>query len=82
VESNGSLQAAASPAGGERDLWRRVCHDYLEMPGLRLTLAQAARLWSIDAVQCRHVLNRLVDEAFLRCEEGLYMRADCDSASW
>jgi hypothetical protein len=31
------------------------------MPGLMLTLAQAARLFSIDAVRCGRVLGALFD---------------------
>jgi hypothetical protein len=76
------MQGTVTEAGCDREVWRRVCDEYVAMRGLRLTLAQAARLWSIDVVQCRDVLNRLVDDAFLRCEDGVYMRADCDSGSW
>ncbi len=39
--------------------------DYLEMPGLRLTEAQAARLWSFDIALCRAVLTTLVNAKFL-----------------
>ncbi len=38
---------------------------YVEMPGLTLTLAQAARLWALDACLCRDVLATLVDTRFL-----------------
>ncbi len=38
---------------------------YVEMPGLTLTLAQAARLWALDAVLCREVLTTLLDARFL-----------------
>jgi hypothetical protein len=36
------------------------------MPGLRLTLRQAARLWALDAVHCRAILDALVAEGSLR----------------
>ena len=36
------------------------------MPGLQLTLAQAARLWNLEPRACRDVIEALVDSAFLR----------------
>lgn len=36
------------------------------MPGMELTMAQAARLWNLGADDCRHVLDSLVDAGFLR----------------
>jgi hypothetical protein len=38
---------------------------YIEMPGLTLTLAQAARLWACDESLCNDVLSTLVDARFL-----------------
>jgi hypothetical protein len=38
----------------------RVRAEYNEMPGLRLTLAQAARLFNIEKTSCEEVLERLV----------------------
>jgi hypothetical protein len=43
----------------------RIRGEYREMPGLRLTFAQACRLWQVDARTCETVLERLVREAFL-----------------
>jgi hypothetical protein len=45
----------------------RVRGEYLEMPGLRLTLSQAQRLWGVDSTQCEAVLKALVDSGFLTC---------------
>ena len=45
------------------------------MPGLRLTLAQACRLWNVDPATSLDVLNRLVDEQFLRLSGPHYVRA-------
>ena len=54
---------------------RRVCSDYLEMPGLRLTLAQAQRLWGLDERECAEALEFLVRVRFLRCSDlGTYVR--------
>jgi hypothetical protein len=44
----------------------RVRHEFLEMPGLRLTPQQAARLWGLDAAACAIVIDVLVRAAFLR----------------
>ena len=61
----------------EVDLLARVYGEYLEMPGLQLTLAQAARLWNSDRDTCALALETLVDASFLRCMSGRYVRADC-----
>jgi hypothetical protein len=44
---------------------RRAKAEFLEMPGLRLTAAQAARLWSVDSTLCGQVLSALVESRFL-----------------
>ena len=49
------------------DALRRVKGEYLAMPGLRLTPAQAQRLWGFDPESCRALLGALVDARFL-CE--------------
>ena len=43
----------------------RIRGEYSEMPGLRLTFAQACRLWQVDAPTCETLLEQLVSEAFL-----------------
>jgi hypothetical protein len=53
-----------------------VRSEYLEMPGLKLTEAQAQRLWALDRDTCRAVLATLVERGFLkRSANGLYVRA-------
>jgi hypothetical protein len=44
----------------------RVRGEFLEMPGLRLTVPQAARLCGLDLASCEEVLDVLVRSAFLR----------------
>ena len=56
-------------------LLHRVHGEYMEMPGLRLTLAQACRLWNVDQATSLDVLNQLVDEHFLRLSGPHYVRA-------
>jgi hypothetical protein len=52
----------------------RIRGEYREMPGLRLTLAQACRLWHVDAATCETLLEELVREAFLhRTDKGAYI---------
>lgn len=55
----------------------RVYGEYMEMPGLQLTLAQASRLWNMKPATSAHVLDRLVDASFLRRAGDRYVRADC-----
>lgn len=47
------------------DLLNRIRGEYLEMPGLRLTPAQAARLWAVDLELARALLAVLVQAGFL-----------------
>ena len=47
------------------DALRRAKAEFLEMPGLRLTAPQAARLWSVDPALCDRVLSALVESRFL-----------------
>ena len=65
---------AKSPGVG--DLVRRIESEYREMPGLNLTLIQAARLWGMDYATCEHVLTLLVMRRVLkRTPAGTYLRA-------
>ena len=55
---------------------RRICGEYLEMPGLRLNQQQAQRLWGLDCAQCTQLLRVLVDCGFLcRYSDGGYGRS-------
>ena len=49
------------------DAARRVKAEYLEMPGLKLTRHQAARLCGLDRRVCDAVLATLVRDRFLTC---------------
>lgn len=53
----------------------RIWREYVEMPGLRLTLDQARRLWAVDAHDCASALERLVDlRCLVRTSDGRYAR--------
>jgi hypothetical protein len=54
----------------------RVRGEYREMPGMRLTIDQAMRLWMLDRKTCSGVLDSLVSAQFLeRDPRGQYARA-------
>jgi hypothetical protein len=46
-------------------LLHRIRNEYLEMPGLRLTPAQAARLWAVDRHTSERILQGLIAAGFL-----------------
>ena len=55
---------------------RRVKSEFLEMPGLRLTFAQARRLWGLSEEDCQRVIDVLVGSCFLqRTETGEVVRS-------
>ena len=62
------------------DVLRRVQGEYIEMPGLRLTLAQASRLWNVKLATSAQLLDRLVDESFLCRAGNHYVRANSGRA--
>jgi hypothetical protein len=55
---------------------RRAQAEFLEMPGLHLTEAQAARLLAFDQRLCRAVLAHLVEVRFLvKTRQSAFARA-------
>ena len=53
---------------------RRIQAEYLEMPGLKLTSRQAARLWQMDAATSTNLLDSMVDAGVLRrARDGAYV---------
>jgi hypothetical protein len=57
-------------------LLRRIRAEFLEMPGLRLTLDQAQRLCGVERTLCKALLDVLVDVRFLCVKpDGAYARA-------
>jgi hypothetical protein len=59
------------------DVLRRVRGEYIEMPGLRLTTAQAQRLWGLDRASCDALLGALVDAKFLsKTRDGAFVRSE------
>jgi len=59
------------------NLIQRVRSEFNEMPGLRLTPAQASRLLGLDHRSCERVINVLVRSAFLRwTPDGSVVRSE------
>lgn len=56
---------ARGPAQTDRDVLTRIRAEYREMPGMRLTLPQAARLFNLELVPCEQVLDALVMDGAL-----------------
>ena len=67
---------------GIEDALVRMRAEYVEMPGLRLTPAQAERLCGVDRLTCEMVLHALAAARFLRrARDGSYVRFDVGTAA-
>jgi len=61
------------------DAVQRLKGIFLEMPGTRLSMADATRLSGLERPVCRIVLEALEDARFLkRNHEGVFMRRTSD----
>ena len=62
------------------DVLQRIQGEFVEMPGLRLTAAQAQRLWGLERDVCDALLKALVEAKFLsRTRDGAFIRTDGSS---
>ena len=58
----------------DEQMVRRVCGEYHEMPGLRLTVLEASRLWQMAPELCEKVLSALVEQRMLvRTKAGAFV---------
>lgn len=72
----GAISRVAGTSNVSERLVRQVRAEYLEMPGLCLTIQQAQRLWSLEPRVCAALLNSLTASRFLRRNErGLFVRS-------
>jgi Fic family protein len=63
-------------------LAQRIRAEFLEMPGLTLTVPQAARLWNLNVTQSQRLLSELVGAGFLvQDSKGAYRRRGCPRCS-
>jgi hypothetical protein len=75
------MSIMSSGLTSDPDVLQRIRAEYLEMPGLKLTAAQAQRLWNLNRTTCEGLLGRLVDAKFLhRTRDGAFVRFDTLSA--
>ena len=59
------------------EVLQRIQGEFIEMPGLRLTPAQAQRLWGLERATCDALLGALVDAKFLsQTRDGAFVRQD------
>ena len=54
---------------------QRVSAEFQEMPGLVLTVAQASRLFGVDHVESRRILDTLVRRGILSTDGRQFARA-------
>ncbi len=72
----------AAPLREEHELLMRISAEFLEMPGLRLTLPQAARLFSLEPARCQRVLNALVRTGHLASDGHTFRKVDPPRRRW
>jgi hypothetical protein len=53
------------PFDPDRQVQARIRAEFREMPGMRLTMPQAARLFNLDKLRCARVLQALVETGAL-----------------
>jgi hypothetical protein len=59
------------------EVLQRMQAEFVEMPGLRLTAAQARRLWGLESDVCAALLGSLVDARFLvQTRDGAFVRCE------
>jgi hypothetical protein len=56
------------------DAQRRIQIDFDEWPTLRLTFAQATRLWGLPHDVCHAAMTNLIHADVLQCRNGVYLR--------
>jgi hypothetical protein len=66
--------AGDSTESAKSTLLQRIRAEFREMPGLKLTAAQATRLWHLDPSHSEEFLNTLVGDGLLRRNaDGAYL---------
>lgn len=67
--------AVLSDRSVDTDLETRIRAEFAEMPGLKLTLPQASRLFNVERVRCEQILLGLVTDGELSNSGGSFLRA-------
>lgn len=60
----------------------RIRAEFAEMPGLKLTLPQASRLFNVERVRCERILIGLVMDGELLNSGDSFLRAGAGRACW
>ena len=63
------------------DLTHRVLMEFRELPTLCLTVAQAARLWQVDAAAAAAALDELTRHGYLRRVGSRFCNSGCELVS-
>jgi hypothetical protein len=59
------------------EVLQQIQGEFVEMPGLCLTAAQARRLWGLEGDVCVALLGSLVDARFLvQTRDGAFIRSE------
>ncbi|MGQ0736735.1 MAG: hypothetical protein ACT4QD_24170 [Acidobacteriota bacterium] len=66
----------------DEELRFRIRAEYREMPGLRLTVPQAARLWQVEPVRCAQALQSLARAGVLACVGEHFVLAEKRTDTW
>ena len=75
------VYAVPADAQVDSDLETRIRAEFAEMPGLKLTLPQASRLFNVERVRCERILIGLVTDGALSNSAGSFLRAGAARAS-
>jgi hypothetical protein len=70
------IEAIARATGVDAALEERIRVEFSEMPGLKLTLPQACKLFSVERCRCERALDDLVHEGALFSLAGMFVRSD------
>jgi len=54
----------------------RIRAEYHEMPGMKLTLSQAAKLFNVETLRCARLLANLVQDGTLSSKGGIFALPD------
>ena len=69
------FEAIAPTTGVDVELERRIRAEFSDMPGLKLTLPQACRLFNVERLRCERVLDALICDGDLLNIGGTFVRA-------
>ena len=76
LAGNGQGVMVTKGSRTEEPLLRRIRSEFHEMPGLCLTVPQAARLWNLDRETSEAALTVLVADGYLaRTDDGRFVAA-------